>query len=311
MRLCGALLIALGACYGPSYAPGAPCDPVINNCPTGLECLPDGSGHSCGGTGTTIDAVETPDAPDEPDTDGDGITNRTDNCAAIANSNQHDEDGDAVGDVCDLCPVSATNTDSDGDGVGDGCDPRPMTGGDTFVLFEPFAQGIPQGWNIGAGAWTVGNDDLRIVSGVGLTNGLRTNVPATPRMMAVASVVPEAVFGTAPTIGITNPYASALGGGGILCSLSQPAAGGRVLSLFDLATNAEIDSHSLAWVESVPYILAAVRYDTIYQCSNVSGMMGTPAQGTTATTVIAPMIGLRSSGVTARFQWLMIVQIGN
>ncbi len=35
------------------------------------------------------------------DTDGDGITNRADNCVLVANPDQHDADGDGVGDECD------------------------------------------------------------------------------------------------------------------------------------------------------------------------------------------------------------------
>lgn len=38
----------------------------------------------------------------------------------------HDEDGDGIGDVVDLCPhVVGDGADGDGDGVGDACDPDP------------------------------------------------------------------------------------------------------------------------------------------------------------------------------------------
>ena len=39
-----------------------------------------------------------------PDADGDGISDRDDNCPAVANPMQSDADGDGVGDACDVCP---------------------------------------------------------------------------------------------------------------------------------------------------------------------------------------------------------------
>ena len=56
------------------------------------------------------------------DKDGDGVKNDTDNCPAVANSDQADFDGDGVGDLCDLCPLShpdqvkARRIDADGCG---------------------------------------------------------------------------------------------------------------------------------------------------------------------------------------------------
>ena len=46
------------------------------------------------------------------DADGDGVIDVSDNCPAVANSDQADLDGDADGDACDAC------TDSDNDGFG-------------------------------------------------------------------------------------------------------------------------------------------------------------------------------------------------
>ena len=39
--------------------------------------------------------------PAGPDGDGDGICDADDNCPSVANADQHDIDGDTVGDVCD------------------------------------------------------------------------------------------------------------------------------------------------------------------------------------------------------------------
>ena len=51
-----------------------------------------------------------------PDADGDGISDASDNCPAVANTNQANADSDALGDVCDACP-NDLNNDLDGDGI--------------------------------------------------------------------------------------------------------------------------------------------------------------------------------------------------
>lgn len=63
----------------------------------------------------------------EYDSDGDGITNSTDNCLDDANPNQADSDQDEIGDVCDNCPddYNPDQADSDSDGIGDVCDVGP------------------------------------------------------------------------------------------------------------------------------------------------------------------------------------------
>lgn len=48
----------------------------------------------------------------EPDSDGDGMVDRRDNCARVANSDQRDTDGDRIGDVCDYCHGGFKITDA-------------------------------------------------------------------------------------------------------------------------------------------------------------------------------------------------------
>lgn len=50
------------------------------------------------------------------DTDGDLIPDVCDNCPAVANPGQENDDSDAFGNACDPCPHDANN-DSDGDGL--------------------------------------------------------------------------------------------------------------------------------------------------------------------------------------------------
>jgi hypothetical protein len=105
----------------------------------------DGDGDGDGGVGCV-------------DVDGDGrgpgCALGEDACPAIAFEDPHDEDGDAVPDVCDVCPMDADPDQSDvlelsagemPDAVGDVCDPRPASGGDALIRFDPFT---------GAGAFT-------------------------------------------------------------------------------------------------------------------------------------------------------------
>lgn len=58
------------------------------------------------------------------DSDGDGVRNRLDNCATVANADQADTDNDGLGDVCDNCPSvsNADQADADSDGTGDACE---------------------------------------------------------------------------------------------------------------------------------------------------------------------------------------------
>lgn len=71
-----------------------------------------------GDNSTDTDVDDAPGArdtvcPEDPtnDADGDGICETDDNCAGVANPEQTDDDGDAIGDACE--------PDSDGDGVVD------------------------------------------------------------------------------------------------------------------------------------------------------------------------------------------------
>lgn len=67
------------------------------------------------------------------DIDNDNVLNAADNCPSINNTDQADSDGDGFGDVCDNCPSIANQDqkDNDRDGVGDICDPD--IDGDGFI----------------------------------------------------------------------------------------------------------------------------------------------------------------------------------
>ncbi|MCC6748305.1 MAG: hypothetical protein IT371_11645 [Deltaproteobacteria bacterium] len=59
------------------------------------------------------DPTPPPPAP-PPDRDQDGTPDARDNCRSVPNADQRDFDGDAVGDLCDLCPASRPGVPVDG-----------------------------------------------------------------------------------------------------------------------------------------------------------------------------------------------------
>lgn len=84
-----------------------------------------------------------PEGPGFEDEDNDLVADDIDNCAAVANHDQGDIDGDGLGDACDddvdgdgkdnigdNCPnvPNEDQQDGDGDGVGDACDPDIVGG---------------------------------------------------------------------------------------------------------------------------------------------------------------------------------------
>ncbi len=77
-------------------------------------------------------------------------------CATLV----HDEDGDGVDDVCDVCPHLADGGQADGDGdrVGDACDPEPTVARQRIVLFDPFTS-LAAGW-VATNASAIVNDEL-------------------------------------------------------------------------------------------------------------------------------------------------------
>jgi hypothetical protein len=308
----------LAGCYAPKAQSGAPCDPALDNCPGGQVCTVQAGGAVCTDEGGGGSSDASPDGPgidaavDAPpansDGDGDGVADAIDNCPAKANPSQANEDGDALGDACDPCPPVAVNTDGDGDGVGDACDPHPTTSGDTLVLFEGFASGIPASW-VNQGGWTAAGGDARIVSSDGLVAYLGPTLTPTGHGTATVAFVPETLFGTSGRgFGVANPIAVA-GTSGVSCQIltgpaSQPRGG-----MIDLSAGVPLDVQDMTWSTGDNVVATFVRTNNRYDCviadATASSVATTTYTGTVSVT--QPMVAIRSRSVSGRAHWLMYV----
>jgi Thrombospondin type 3 repeat len=178
-----ALWVALLAgCYAPQLDDGGACSVA---CPGDQVCL-DGRCHIAG----TV--------PSDSDQDSDGIADAADNCAAVANDDQHDEDADGLGDVCDVCPVNAgialdSEGDGDGDGVGDACDPQPGLGKQRVAVFAPLTH-TPPSWLVGAKYVQEADSLLAKVDG---TSGSHIEIPVPTNALRI--VIEGEVLSVAPT----------------------------------------------------------------------------------------------------------------
>jgi hypothetical protein len=74
----------------------------------------------------------------------------------------HDEDGDGIPDIIDVCPhiPDPDQLDSDGDGIGDACDPEPTNPRQHLVVFATLQPGDQPLGLAGTGTWTQGSDSI-------------------------------------------------------------------------------------------------------------------------------------------------------
>lgn len=255
-------------------------------------------------TDAAIDAMI--DAPPNLDFDNDGVLNGVDNCQTVSNANQNNEDGDALGDVCDPCPVSTNNADGDNDGVGNDCDPRPTIAGDNIVLFEGFKQGLPAGWDM-SGNWTAQTATGEVTGSAasGASAGLMTTITIQSQDTVSASLTPLTLAGNVNSTGIvTNRMPNATQ---IVCTLFR-VQGMEGLSVYDAADLAGATSVTYDMTLNQTYVLRLRRESPMYTCTGTRAATSAMVTRTHAPVQNPFTLGLSMYGASARYQWLMVVR---
>lgn len=280
---------------------------------------PRGAADLDAGDDEAPDAAADAAGPDaDSDGDRDGVDDATDNCPGVANpAPQRDHDGDGRGDPCDPCPqrpADETGGDGDGDGVGDACDPRPGQR-DRIALFEGFYDN-PASWSF-IGTWA--HDPAGFIGRAAPTAeaafALAPTGFALPYQVETGVVIDalNATLGTARHAGVV--FAAAPGTAGFyMCSVRDDNGTGMparaVIMRFDgLDTQGENATTNLA-DDLSPGAAVRVRGGHGADSQDCLGVLaGTSARPTLASAVNpGDRIGVRTFGVAARFDYLIVYQ---
>jgi hypothetical protein len=274
------------------------------------------------------------------DSDGDGIIDALDNCPKVANPDQHDEDLDGVGDACDNCPTVPNPGQEDlleiengaaADGVGDACDPRPEDPGDSILFFDSFKGPLDPDWTIGDGAanWSISGDGLLITSTSGGASLIywsgqqadRTVVQTTATVMTLA---PNSTHGIGVASGyIAGASADSVGTGYLCYQFTADANGAPPPGPENDLLVLRLDSSNLTPLQSTDtthLVSALVPYhysffndadEAVQDCD--LQVEGGPSYNTETSDsqYSGGYPGLRTFGVTARFEHFIVYQLGD
>jgi hypothetical protein len=300
-----ALGLAVSAC-NPVVDIGAPCS-LDEPCDVGI----------CNLSG--------PDAPvcveADGDIDGDGQPNKSDFCSQKPGGmlDAFDEDGDGIGDNCDACPIARPPAapDSDTDGVDSPCDPDPTSGtlekGNKIVFFDGFNTGLPMNTvKREGGQWEGrGGEAIFTTTDPNTSAILTVPIPLPSQHLAVQTsyrIDRVETGATTSFAGVVSIDRRPAGVTSVSCSGSR--SGGTDSLLVDSPVGASSKPLMNLFDPGGLYRIAQLIENATGACAmTASTQMGAV---TTATTGEAPTeAGLTARAVSARFQYLMIVQRPN
>jgi hypothetical protein len=254
--------------------------------------------------------VDTVDAPTG-DADGDGTTDDVDNCPADANADQHDEDSDAIGDVCDPCPhLAGTAADGDGDGVGDACDPQPADAKQRISFFDPFTSDRPE-WMQKDSLSRVG-ETLRMNAG-GYAGAVLA-VPNAETRIAVAGTIASIVSGApehqiAINIGRNSAgdiyhYTEFYDTGGSSGDIAISRANQGVYSTFTSTPYSGVLPTG-AWAMQIDSSVAAQR---IALATTLGGSARSPLTANTSVLPASTTMYFYAAGVDVRLDYVIVIE---
>lgn len=308
-------MLAIAGCYAPQPVAGVPCASpgAPQRCPAGLVCVDRGGVERCEvdvppdaapGDGAVDAAIDACAACNPTDSDGDGVDNVADNCPMVANAGQDNEDQDPLGDACDPCPISSTNSDADGDGVGNDCDPDNSRA-HRIASFVGFGSGLPAGWTP-IGNFTASGGDGVAVAAANDGAKLVTPSPSAGYVAVWAAVTFEAYAGSALVgVGVVDRHQPGTDDT-LACQLVGTALGAtEKLRLYDAAANMTLGEQDHALAPGATYELRLARAGASHTCSATNPTRN--INGTSVVTPANPELGVRVRSGSARYHWIMVI----
>ncbi|TMQ10312.1 MAG: hypothetical protein E6J90_33710 [Deltaproteobacteria bacterium] len=240
------------------------------------------------------------------DADGDGIPNGKDFCEHMAGG-AFDEDGDGIGDECDLCPIAKPQkpADADGDMVDAPCDPDPRKAGEKIVLFNGFnttPANLPSGWTVQGGEVIYTPTDPNAVSQLSFALAVPSNhmsIQVGYRIDSVAAGATEADVGVISSITIPmNPQP-------VQCVGSRKGPLDQLVLMTD-ATETTQEMMNLFNPASL-YRLGEQLDGTTASCALISDKETGAKQGPSSGFAM-DHVALSARGATVRFSYLLVTQ---
>jgi hypothetical protein len=242
------------------------------------------SGPTCWGTPSTHDE------------DGDGVVDECDNCPSIANANQAN--------------VQEVNAGDTADGVGDACDPRPQNSGDSIYLFDGMNfTTLPSEWiNVGVGNWTASGTSLTPTS-TALNQELERVFPTNLNDYLAETTFTFTAFAADGNGSASLPFRMDNQSNGWRCAVGTPD--GLAGQFFATQVTAGA-GEAMPTITNIPVPQVGSKYRVLGGAygNNIYCMLGTGQRQNRTDPSSSGDSGIRATGTSARFDYLLIYQLG-